>query len=65
MADLRTRWLLTPRRGVIADLEGVTNRASTDVATQFANAEDARLRNMQRMGINPNSGRADAGARNP
>ncbi len=48
------------KKGVVADLAGVTNRASTDVATQFANAEDARLRNMQRMGINPNSGRADA-----
>lgn len=48
------------KKGVVADLAGVTNRASTDVATQFANAEGARLRNMQRMGINPNSGRADA-----
>lgn len=47
-------------KGVVADLNGVTNRASTDVATQFANAEDTRLRNAARMGINPNSGRADA-----
>lgn len=47
-------------KGVVADLNGVTNRAATDVASQFANAENARLRNMQRMGINPNSGRADA-----
>lgn len=47
-------------KGVTADLAGVTNRAAADVATQFGNAEDARLRNMQRMGINPNSGRADA-----
>lgn len=48
------------KKGVVADLAGVTNRASADVATQFSNAEDARVRNMQRMGINPNSGRADA-----
>ena len=57
---LEDQMVADAKKGVIADLEGVTNRASTDVATQFANAEDARLRNMQRMGINPNSGRADA-----
>ena len=57
---LEDQMIADAKKGVIADLEGVTNRASTDVATQFANAEDARLRNMQRMGINPNSGRADA-----
>lgn len=58
--ELEDQMVADAKKGVIADLEGVTNRASTDVATQFANAEDARLRNMQRMGINPNSGRADA-----
>lgn len=57
---LEDQMVADAKKGVIADLAGVTNRASTDVATQFANAEDARLRNMQRMGINPNSGRADA-----
>ena len=57
---LEDQMVADAKKGVIADLAGVTNRASTDVATQFANAEDERLRNMQRMGINPNSGRADA-----
>lgn len=58
--DLEGQMVADAKKGVIADLAGVTNRASTDVATQFGNAEEARLRNMQRMGINPNSGRADA-----
>ncbi len=47
-------------KGVIADLGGVTSRAVGDVATQFTNAEEAQRRSQQRMGINPNSGRADA-----
>ena len=47
-------------KGVIADLGGVTARATGDVATQFTNAEEAQRRSQQRMGINPNSGRADA-----
>lgn len=58
--DLEGQMVADAKKGVVADLAGVTSRASADVATQFANAEDARLRNMQRMGINPNSGRADA-----
>lgn len=58
--DLEGQMVADAKKGVVADLAGVTNRASADVATQFGNAEDARLRNMQRMGINPNSGRADA-----
>ncbi len=57
---LEDQMVADAKKGVIADLQGVTNRAAADVATQFGNAEDARLRNMQRMGINPNSGRADA-----
>ena len=48
------------KKGVIADLGGVTARAVGDVATQFTNAEEAQRRSQQRMGINPNSGRADA-----
>ena len=47
-------------KGVIADLGGVTARATGDVATQFTNAEEAQRRQQQRMGINPNSGRADS-----
>ena len=58
--DLEGQMVADAKKGVVADLAGVTNRAATDVATQFRNAEEERLRNMQRMGINPNSGRADA-----
>ena len=47
-------------QGVKPDIDGVTTRAIGDVNTQFANSEAARLRQMQRMGVNPNSGRADA-----
>lgn len=47
-------------KGVVADLGGVTSRATGDVATQFTNAEEAQRRQQQRLGINPNSGRADA-----
>lgn len=50
-------------KGVVADLGGVTSRATADVATQFANQQDALMRANQRMGINPNSGRAEANAR--
>ena len=47
-------------KGVVADLGGVTSRAVGDVATQFTNAEEAQRRQQQRLGINPNSGRADS-----
>ena len=47
-------------QGVKPDIDGVTTRAIGDVNTQFANSEAARLRQMQRMGVNPNSGRADS-----
>lgn len=50
-------------KGVIADLGGVTARAIGDVNTQFGNQEAAQLRAQQRMGINPNSGRAESMAR--
>jgi hypothetical protein len=48
------------KKGVTADLQGVSDRASNDVAVQYQNAQDANLRAEQRMGINPNSGRADS-----
>lgn len=47
-------------QGVKPDIDGVTTRAIGDVNTKFANSEAARLRQMQRTGVNPNSGRADA-----
>ena len=50
-------------KGVIADLGGVTSRAIGDTATQFKNQQAAQLRAQQRMGINPNSGRAESMAR--
>ena len=50
-------------KGVIADLGGVTARAIGDTATQFKNQQAAQLRAQQRMGINPNSGRAESMAR--
>lgn len=51
------------KKGVIADLGGVTSRATADVATQFSNQEEAQRRQQQRLGINPNSGRADSMSR--
>ena len=50
-------------KGVVADLGGVTARAIGDTATQFKNQEAAQLRAQQRLGINPNSGRAESMAR--
>ena len=47
-------------KGVVADLGGVTARAIGDTATQFKNQEAAQLRSNQRLGINPNSGRAES-----
>lgn len=61
--DLEQMVVDSAKKGVVADLSGVTTRAAADVSTQFAGAEEARIRNDQRMGINPNSGRAEAGAR--
>ena len=53
-------YLKTVKDGVTADYEGVTNNAIGDVNSQFEGAEAARLRQMARTGVNPNSGRADA-----
>lgn len=47
-------------QGAKPDIEGVTTRTIGDVNTQFANSEAARLRQIQRTGVNPNSGRADS-----
>jgi hypothetical protein len=61
--ELEKQVVSSAQKGVVADLGGVTSRAAADVKLQFANTEGARLRNAQRMGINPNSGRADSMAR--
>lgn len=45
------------------DLGGVTSRALADVTTQFDNAQEIIARNNARMGINPNSGQAQASIR--
>ena len=50
----------TAKNGVVADLGGVTDRASADVATSVAGQEAARLRSLSRMGVTPDSGRAEA-----
>lgn len=47
-------------KGVDPNLTQVSNEAATDAKTAFAGAQGALERNQQRMGINPNSGRAEA-----
>lgn len=49
--------------GVTADIGGVTATANADTASQFANAKQALDNQNQRLGINPNSGRADSSNR--
>jgi len=61
--ELEKTVVAAAQKGVVADLGGVTSRAAADVKQQFDNVEEGRLRNAQRMGINPNSGRADSMAR--
>lgn len=56
--------LASVRKGINPNYEQITNDVIGDVNTQFAGEETARLRQMQRMGVNPNSGRADAMGRN-
>lgn len=58
--DLEQMVVAGAKKGVVADLAGVTSRAIGDVATQFTNAEASQARANQRMGINPNSGRAES-----
>lgn len=53
----------TAKQGVKADLQGVSDRTAADIALQYRGANEGMLRNQQRMGINPNSGRADSMAR--
>ncbi|WP_228203383.1 hypothetical protein [Acinetobacter sp. CFCC 10889] len=48
---------------VSPDLGGVTSRALADVSTQFDNAQEILARQNARMGINPNSGQAQASMR--
>lgn len=50
-------------KGVQADLGGVSSLANADTATAFANAQQALNNQNQRMGINPNSGRAESNNR--
>lgn len=50
-------------KGVQADLGKVTTEASADTATAYANAKQALDNQNQRMGINPNSGRAESSNR--
>lgn len=50
-------------KGVTADLGRVTSEASADTATAFKNAQTALDNQNQRMGINPNSGRAESNNR--
>ncbi|EOG9726761.1 hypothetical protein LG832_003604 [Acinetobacter baumannii] len=50
-------------KGVDPDLGRVTAEASADTATSFKNAQTALENQQQRMGINPNSGRADSANR--
>lgn len=49
--------------GVQADLGRVTSEANADTATHFANVQQALDNQQQRMGINPNSGRAESANR--
>lgn len=47
-------------KGVDPNLTQVSNEAATDAKAAFAGAQGALERNQQRMGINPNSGRAES-----
>ena len=51
------------QEGVTADLGRASSEASADTATAFKNAQTALDNQNQRMGINPNSGRADSSNR--
>lgn len=50
-------------KGVQADLGRVTSEAGADTATAFSNAKQALDNQNNRMGINPNSGRAESSER--
>lgn len=57
---IEDQFLASVKKGVQPDYEQITNDVIGDVNTQFEGSEAARLRQIQRMGVNPNSGRADA-----
>lgn len=61
--DLNKQLVADAHKGVQADLGGVTNRAAADVSQRFAGAQETLDRNNARLGINPNSGRAQAAMR--
>lgn len=50
-------------KGVEADLGRVTSEASADTATAYKNAQTALDNQNQRLGLNPNSGRAESSNR--
>lgn len=58
--ETRRKLVDSANEGVKADLQGVTDRASADVAQSFQKSQEETDRNLARMGINPNSGRAMA-----
>jgi len=58
--ETRRKLVDAANEGVQADLQGVTDRASADVAQSFQKSQDEADRNLARYGINPNSGRAIA-----
>lgn len=57
---IEDQFLASVKKGVQPDYEQITSDVIGDVNTQFEGSEAARLRQIQRMGVNPNSGRADA-----
>lgn len=58
--ETRQKLVDSANEGVQADLQGVTDRASADVAQSFEKSQEEADRNLSRYGINPNSGRAIA-----
>lgn len=58
--ETRRKLVDAANEGVQADLQGVTDRASADVAQSFQKSQDEADRNLARYGINPNSSRAMA-----
>lgn len=54
--ELQDRMVAEAMDGVQTDYAGVTGRAAADVAQSFGRMRDAELRQLQRFGINPNSG---------
>lgn len=57
---IEDQFLASVKKGVDPNLEQVTSDVIGDVNSQFIGSEAARLRQMGRLGVNPNSGRADA-----